>query len=269
MNENNQPQYEHDELTRTVEPEVIRMGVASRIISIFVSPGELMRNVKVYPTVLVPYLLAVVLGIITIFPTTALSEMILQEMSIISIERYGVDFFDVSALADIYGDTQATVSVDAVTMATNIAGALFMPLIISFFAALGLFIMSKICKGQSRLGQLFSMYMHVYVIMAVGTLVVAFLMTMTGTYLDITSLAALAMPQGRIDSVAFIILSSINIFNIWATLVTVIGLKIINEFSMIKAVVITIIAFLFSLLIAVVFTMMAWWMLDMTSGMVM
>ena len=268
MNENEQ-QTAHEELTRMVEPEVIKMGVVQRAISIFAAPEALMRNVKAYPVILVPFLLSVIIGFIAFIPSQAVQDITTQEMSIISIERYGVDLFNFSALADEYGDIDTGNVLDVLTMVTAGASIIIMPFLISFIAALVLFILSKIARGQSRFGQLFSMYMHVYVIMALGGLAVSFLISMTGRFLDVTSLAAVVMPNGRIDMFSFNLLSGISVFNIWATVITFIGLKIINEFSAIKAGVIAVIALLLSISITAAIMTSTWWLMDMTMGMVM
>ncbi|MCL1885031.1 MAG: YIP1 family protein [Defluviitaleaceae bacterium] len=253
----------NEELTRVVEPEIIKMGVVQRVIAIFTSPTELMKNIKAYPVILIPFLLAVVIGLIGIVPGMRMSELMTEEMSAISIERFGVDHFDMSGLADEYGELDLQGFMDAVMFVSFIFSAFITPMIISFFSALGLFILSKIMRGPVTFGQMFSMYIHVYVIAAIGALVISAMMAATGRYLDVTSLAAVFSSNGDISMVSHNILSGIGIFTIWPAILTFIGVKVLNDFCNVKAGIITAIAFIVGLGIHVSIFMSTWWMLDL------
>ena len=268
MNENqteHQPE-QHEELTRMVEPEVIKMGAVQRVISIFAAPGELMHNIKAYPVILVPFLLSVVLGLIAIAPNLQVTEMTTQEMSHISIERYGVDLFAELTMADEYGET-AMDAMGAFTIITLVVSAILGPLLMSFFATLGIFILSKIFRGRAKFMQLFSVYMHAYVIVALGTIVSASIMAATGSISEMTSLAPFIMPEGNIATPAYIVLMSIAIFPVWATVVIFFGVKIVNEFSALKAAIITVIYYATFVAINVVILMITWWSMDMLMAM--
>ena len=270
MNEqiNDQPFNEqpHEELTRMVEPEIKKMGAIQRIISLFIAPGELMRNIKAYPVVLVPFILSIVIGLASIPVTMQGQELMTRELSNISIERYGVDLMNLVIGADEYGDDLAA-AMDVVMMVTTVAMVIIGPLLISFFIALGILILSKIARGNAKLGQLFSLYLHIYIISLLGALISIGLMVTTDNYLDLTSLAAVFMPGGNISMLPFNLLSGISVFSIWTAILSYLGIKILNDFSGVKAGVITLIAFLVGLAIHVGTFMSTFIMWDLAMGM--
>ncbi|MCL2422232.1 MAG: YIP1 family protein [Defluviitaleaceae bacterium] len=255
---NEQP---HEEITRMVAPDAPKMGIVNRLINIFVSPVELMQNIKLHPVILVPLLTAILITLVAIPISTQLVEISNRELTNISIERYGMDVFGLTADADIYGDMDNGAS--TFTLVTSIATALFMPPFMSFISALGLWILSKILRGSTTLGQMFSMYLHVYVLLAVASVLVSWLMVTTGNLLDVTSLAALLMPNGNISMFSFNMLSYISIFNIWATVLTYLGVKIINDISAVKAAIITAIAFIVGAIITAGLPMLTFVMMDL------
>lgn len=271
MNENQTNQQEelmqqtndgYEELTRVVEPEAIKMTAVERLIGIFIAPGQVMENVRHFPVIFMPFLFAAIIGIISIVPNVRMTNVMTEEMSHISIERYGVDFFDFSAALDEYGSVDMGAIMDGVMTVTMVANAFITPFIYSFIAALGIFILCKICGGPAKFVQIFSMYMHVYVILALGGLVTSSFIMFTGRFIDPTTLASIMMPQGRIDDVFFNILSSIGIFPIWATVLAFVGVKVLNNFCNVKSGVIVAIALVVSSAVYVVSLMSTWWMYD-------
>lgn len=260
MNENTNNQ-EH-EITRVVEPEVIKMGVVSRVLNIFISPVELMHNIKAYPVFLVPFLLSVVIALAGIGPSRHVTEMMNEEIAFISIERFGFDM-TMTQTFDEYGDFPVEEMVSTVEIVMVVAMAFINPLLISFFGTLGVFILSKILRGRATFGQTFSMYMHLYVILALGAVVSMFLMSMTGSIVDMTSLAAIVMPGGRIDDIVFNILSAIAVFPIWSTVLLFFGVKVINEFSTAKSAIIACISYAVSILISAGTVMVTFMFMEM------
>ena len=257
----------HEELTRVVESEVKKMSIIQRIISLFVSPGELMYNIKAYPVVLIPLLLAIAIGLASIPLTMQTSDLMSRELSNISIERYGIDLMNLAMGMDEYGEDLIATAMGTVMLVTTVASVIVMPPLVSFFVALGLLILSKIARGSAKLGQLFSMYLHVYILSSIGALISMWLMTLTGNYLDMTSLAAVIMPEGNISMISFNALSYISVFTIWATILTFIGVKITNDFSDVKAGVVTLIAFLVGIAIHVGTFMSTFILWDITMNM--
>jgi len=252
----------HEELTRTVEPDAVKMGAGKRIISLIIAPAELMQNIKAHPAILVPFLMAVVIALIAVFPGVRIEEMYTRELSNISIERYGQDLFDMTALMGEYGEIPLEDVMGALTIVSHVAMAVVMPWVVVLITVVGIFILSKIMRGKARFGQLFSMYMHVYVIWILGGLVVASLMAATGSLLDMTSLAAIFARDGNFDQLSYNVLAGIAVFPIWCAVITFIGVKVLNEFCNVKAGIIAGLTFLGGLAVHVVTYMFIWWMYD-------
>ena len=259
MNEQNE---QHEELTRVVEAPALKMGIFKRIIAVIISPGELMANIKEYPVILPPLILVIFLSLLSIPISIPYTLMIAEEMNNLMIERMlelGMDVSPLVAAAGHYGDAALVAAPNVNFLA--IANAIIAPVIISAFAAIGFWILTKIMRGRAKFTQYFSMYMHVMIVVTIGAAVQAAIATSTGRLVDMTSLAAFIMPDGNISMVSFNILSAFNIFGIWAAVLTYIGVKIFNDFK-IKAIVISAIAFLFGTAIMVAFMVIPFMMLN-------
>ncbi|MCL1988769.1 MAG: YIP1 family protein [Firmicutes bacterium] len=257
------PQYE--ELTRMVEPEVIKMGAVKRIICLFAAPGELMANIKAVPVSSVPILLCILLSMATIPFSAGLAAITTREMNSLFLEEFGIQLPEV-ATVDEFGELITDPAAEIFGIISGMLGALLLTPLFIFLGALMLLVLSKILKGPATLGQMFSMYAHIYVISAIGALLVTALMVMTDQFLDLTSLAAVVMPNGAMNDPVFLILTYISIFTIWANVITFIGLKIINEFDTTKAAVATGISFTLGAIFTVISGMGTFWLLNLTMG---
>jgi len=262
-----QNQQTQPELERLVAPGVKKMNPIERIINLFVAPTELMQNIKLYPVILVPIIISIILALAAVPFAAQYSEMMLQELSIISLELHGVDLSGWTQMqeAGIYGD-EAAGGMGAFAVVSQVIGAVIMPFIYGLIAAVLFLILVKIFRGSAKFGQLFSMCMHYYVLSALGSLVVVALAVTTGRFIDVTSLAALFMPDGNISMVSFNVLQSISIFNIWVHIVIFIGIKVLNDFSAVKAGIITVISFLLTIAVNVGIMMSTFLMWDMLMG---
>ena len=243
------------------------MNPIERIINLFVSPGELMQNIKLYPVILVPLIASIILALAAIPFVTQYSEMTLQELSIISLELHGVDLSGWTQMqeANVYGD-QVAAGMGAFAIVGQVVGAVLMPLIYGLISGLIFLILSKIFRGSAKFKQLFSMCIHYYVLSALGALVVVALAVTTGRFIDLTSLAAVVMPDGNISMVSFNILSSISVFNIWVHILIFIGIKVLNDFSAVKAGIITAISFLLTIAVNVGIIMSTFLMWNVLMG---
>lgn len=258
---------QQEELYRVVEPEVIKMTATQRIAALFTAPTELMKNVKAYPVVLVPFLIVFVLGIISIFPMMPVTDMINEEMANILMERFPEAAVHLTPAGDYYGDFVVPEAfINAVMIVSFAVNAALTPLFTVFITTLGILIISKIMRGKATFVQTFSMYMHVYVITAVGILVVYLLMMLTGSIVDMTSLAAVLPMDVRIDDPLFGVLSGVAVFPIWATIITFIGVKAINEFCNTKAAIVTAIVYLAGIALTVGVLAFSMWVVNATWG---
>ena len=257
----------HHELERVVTPENKKMGPFERIINLFVAPTDLMKNIRLYPAIFMPFIAALVLALAAIPFTTQYSEMMLQELSIISLELHGVDLSGWTQMqeANVYGEQMAS-GMGAFAVVSQVITAFVMPFLYALIAAVIFIILVKIFRGSAKFGQLYSMCMHYYVLSALGSLVVVALAVTTGRFIDLTSLAAILMPNGNISMVSFNVLSSISIFNIWVHIIIFIGIKVLNDFSSVKAGIITGISFLLTIAVNVGILMSTFIMWDMLMG---
>jgi hypothetical protein len=232
------------EITKIVEPETFPMKPVERIVSIFVSPGALTANIKTYPKAWVPMLVCILISVASLPFTLRVADIQLQQLSIASIDRYGVDYFSIGAAFDDDGFMQTTIN--TVTVISTAVGLVVSYPAAAVFAALLLFILCKLMRGPAMFQHYFSLYAHVYVISAICGLVSMAGFVAFGNMLDILSLAAVFMPDGDNANMLFNVLSAINIPAIWTTVLIVIGLKNINEWPAEKALIAGTAAFLFS-----------------------
>jgi len=256
-----------NELERVVAPEGRKMGIFERIINLFVAPTEVMQNIKLYPVILVPAIVSILLALVAVPFTAQYSEMMLQELSIISLDLHGVDLSGWTQMQEVgmYGE-EAAAGMGAFTVISQVIGAVIMPFLYCLIAGVLFLVLSKIFRGGAKFGQLYSMCMHYYVISALGALVVVALAVTTGRFIDLTSLAAVLMPGGNISMVSFNVLQSISVFNIWVHILIFIGIKVLNDFSSVKAGIITAISFLLTIAINVGIMMSTFLMWNILMG---
>jgi hypothetical protein len=220
------------------DKDTIKLNLIDRILDLFASPAELMRNIRACPAVFAPFCMCVLISLAQLPLTEKYAEIQRRWLSNVSIERYGVDYFNLAAASEDDEDGAAE-TVSLITRASTAASAVITYPLSAFLSALGLFILTKAARGkETRLVQYFSMYMHLFIIAAAGAALTSFICVSLDTALNVASLAAVFMPLGDVTSVAYNILSSVTVFNIWITVLTVIGVRSINDFSWLKSVII-------------------------------
>lgn len=252
-----------NDITRVVEPEIKKMNPLDRLISLFISPVALMKNIKLYPVILVPLLIVTLLALGMLPFMGRYTEIQTRIFSNVSLERYGMDYFNLTPV-DEEEETAQTVS--TITNITTTATLLVSYPISAFFAALGLLILTKIARGQAKLGQYFSLYLHLFILSAIGAIITTSMSVMLDSTLDITSLAAIFMPLGNITMLVYNLFSSITVFNVWVAVLVIIGVKVINECSTVKAVIIGLISYLFSVAISTATLSMTFLSFDIMNG---
>jgi len=238
-----------------------KMKPLERILSLFVTPAQLMKNIKAHPSSLVPFLVCAAIGLASVQLAIKYSEIQTRRLSYASIERYGVDVFNLIAVDD--EDDEAPQQISLITRAATVGGAAVSYPVAAFLSAAGLYVLTKIARGKElRFGQYFSMYMHLMIIIAAGDAAAAALGVALDTSLNAASLAAVFMPLGGNSSTAYNILSSVTVFNVWITILSIIGIKIINDFSRLKSIIVGAFAFAFSVAVSAVSLGMSFIMFD-------
>lgn len=130
--------------------------------------------------------------------------------------------------------------------------ALFMPTIIILFSTFVYWIVSKIVKSHVSFKQLFSMNTYILFINAIGVFINGLFVASTGrdSGFILTNLGSYV--QG--DSMFGSILSNIELFSIWALILTALGLQIVARFSKKAAWTVTIGLFLIGIVFSMVGT---------------
>lgn len=250
-------------LTHVVEAETVRMKFVDRLISLFVSPAALASNIKTFPAVLIPLIIVTLLALTTLPLMPRYTEIQMRVFSNVSLERYGVDYFSFSAADPDDPAVQTATSFQSAVSAISIVVAY--P-ISAFFSALGLLLMTKIARGKAKLIHYYSLVMHTNIIAALGALVVMVLCVTLDTTLDVTSLAAVFMPLGNGTDIAYNIFSSISVFSLWTTAIIVIGMKVINEWSTVKAVVVGLVGYAITIAYSAVSMRLSFLSIDLMSN---
>ena len=243
------------QITQAVEiQEVNRLNFAARILSLFMSPGKLMANIRAYPLILQPLAMVILISILSLPIATQYVEIVSEQLSILSIEHFGVDYFDMLNIAQ---DTAAMP--DAVLTAANVISVISVVagvIIMMLLSTLGLFIIAKIAKSPQTFTHYFSMFAHLSILSTLGVLAVATIGVAIDTWVDVTSLAAILMPGGDVTQMLYNVLASINLFGLWVAILVIIGLKELNEWTYTRAIVAGTIFYALSVAISAV---IMWW----------
>jgi hypothetical protein len=242
-----------------IEEETIpKMGYFTRLTSIFVSPVKLMQNIKYHTSILPMLITGMALSLINIPFQGKITEMANDKLAEIALTRYGQEF------ANFMQSAQSAASTQMVTSVATIITLLLTTLVTCILQALILLIITKIVKGGANFGQYVSMYSHVLIITMIGSVFASVVMTSMGTLLDISSLAAVFMPNGDFSIPMYNILSSITLFGILQSVLVFMGVREINEFSGVKACVITLIMFILGVAFTAVMASLSTLSLDIT-----
>ena len=257
-----------DELTRVVKEESKKMGFFDRLVNLFISPGELFQNLIKFPVILAPYFLCVFISLIQIPGMMAYTEITTQALSNYSMERFGVDLTaaGLSATDDFPDDFNIDALINMGMYIGFAFSAFITPLIMALITAAGLFLLSKIFRGQATFMQMFSMCMHILVITMIGMALLIYLAPITNSMFMPTSLAAIFMPHASMDNVLALFLGSIEIFSIWGLILTFIGVKRINDFSSGKTAAVVGVYWVVSIAIAIIAGLAVIWGLNLTAG---
>jgi hypothetical protein len=194
-----------------VEEEVQKMSFFQRVVSIFTAPVKLMRNIRTYPVVGPMLFLFFFLCIFTHPFVAKIAEITQSQLGGIMFERYGQEVF---GLLEVMQPTVDAELAPAIALASTISAAVAAMAtypITCIVLAFVLFLITKIARGGTRYIQYVSMYAHVSVISAIGSIFVMAMMATFGTLLNVSSLAAVFMPDGNMSMLSYNILNSITL----------------------------------------------------------
>ncbi|MDR0570100.1 MAG: YIP1 family protein [Clostridiales Family XIII bacterium] len=234
---------ENNEMLRVIEDETPKMGFFKRLVSIFAAPAELARNIRIHPSIGPALLSALAVSLLTLPFMGKLTALTLEKTSEIMLTRYGQDFLNFTE------STQAAQGSAVIAALGSAVSILIVYPIVCFLQAFALFLVGKIAKGQAKYAQYASVCAHALVITAVGGVISSAVMASVGTLLDVTSLAAVFMPNGDFSMFSYNLLAAVGIFGIWGYIVIALGVKEINGFTAARAAVVTGVTFLLAMLV--------------------
>jgi len=227
-----------DELTKIVDDEVAPLKFFDRVLSIFFSPGKVMKNIAEHPKIGAAALVVLILAGLSAVYAMDIANISLDEQTIIYIERYGADYLNLSEAM------QTLTDMGALTSVTAVATVLVTPFVTAFGAALVLFILTKMSRGEARFGQFYSMYFHIYIVTYLLNLIPMLFMVMNRSSLNVLSLAAVYMPDGNVTSPKYNILTAVSVISVWEALLVFIGVKNLNGWKAGKSLIVTAVNFI-------------------------
>lgn len=253
-------EFDSNETYKVVTENTKPLKFTERIASLFVSPAKLMENIADNPKVAAAFIVNIILCLLVLPFSQSATRIILEQQALVFTERYGPSFYEV------YQMQQAKQLTGVLNYVTTFGISLVGVLIAIVFDAILLIILTKIFKGTAKFLQYVSMLFHISIISAIGLLVYYIGIVVLKTSLNITSLAAVLMPNGNLTVFLYNILSSITIFTIWKYFLVFLGVKITNGFNAVKSAVIAIISFLIALITAAILASVVVWGYDAIFG---
>ncbi|MRX71617.1 DUF1282 domain-containing protein [Bacillus lacus] len=217
-----------EQQTVTTETEQVRKP---SLLGMIFSPGEQFDRIRMKPIVLVPLLIVVILGTLIAFLVVS-----------------STDYSAVLTEQGLPAEGEEAAAFQLITQLTGvIGGIIIVPLVILISAAI-YFAVTKIAGSDVSFKQIFSLSIFLSFISTLGgvlnTLLAAALNLDPEVYL--TSLQSLVGAEGALGG----ILSGIEVFSIWVTVLSALGLQKVAGLSKTASWVIAIILFIGGLILA-------------------
>jgi hypothetical protein len=246
---------EDDSIYRVVEDDgPPPFGFWKRVTSVIASPFQLMENIKYNPKLLQPIVALLVLSIAVGYLTIQLSD-ITRAATLVAYS----EIFDPATLQTLEASMQAQVmpetpteiaGVVAITGGTALVGFLMTALLSSLIV----FLFCKIAKGNAKYKNYYSMFLHINIVTLLLSIVSMLLMLRYKAAVDFLSLAPVFMPEGTTASLNYLLLGAVSLSNIWSAALVFLGVKALNDFNVVKPVVIAAVYILLSVFVTAVMT---------------
>jgi len=227
------------------------MNIFQKVIKVFVAPSEVLQDIKGNPRILLPFIYVLVITALTTILQKPMIELQQQEISYLSLERYGVDMLSLSEKG-LVKNQSFWVSIFSIPITIWVGW-----LISSLF----LLILSKIFKGKSTYKQLLSLVIHTGVLTSTLFLIATPIDLLLGRSSTVFSLSIL-YPGGNMTSFLYNVLSAMTLFSIWAVIFQGMGLYILNEFTKKKGYITATLIYIGKILFAAGAASMTFWMFD-------
>lgn len=194
---------------------------------VFYKPGKFFENLKNNPKIIIPYILLLILSFIMMY-------LVLDVMLKIAMES--------DQLRDRLQGQPVPPQLEKIISINVLAGGVLAIILTPLLAAaLAIFFGNFVMAGKARFKQILSVMIYGELLYIVGGLISAVLIAVQGKFMSPFSLGVLAINQG-IDSIAFIALSKIDLFNIWEIIVVGIGLAAVYGFNRKKGYVLSVLS---------------------------
>ncbi|HOA80655.1 MAG TPA: YIP1 family protein [Defluviitaleaceae bacterium] len=211
------------------------MNIFKKILFIFTSPSELLKDIMDHPKMVMPLLFSSIFLVIAQFIRMPLSHITTQRVN------------------DAYLQYGIPIQQEAVSNSVYIFSSLISPasLILSWLTGgFVLWIFVKIFKGKSSIKQILSLYAHSYIIRYIGFLIVSPINLILNTDVVIFS-PAVFLVNPSILSFTYILLSSLEFFTIWSMVIVGFGISMFNNFTKPKGLIISFLYFILTNLLIV------------------
>lgn len=211
----------NDNLVAGTQENVLpRLNVFQRIIYIVTSPEKLMLDLEQKPRVLLGILLTILTPMLTMFAAFPMFKEYLRGT-----------FESTGAYEQLLAQMSAE-QIESVLVGSAISTPVFAGIgagIVLLVEALVIWLVLKIFKGQARFKQILSVIGYTSVISVLAAIVSIIASNVTGVYTDVTytSLSSL-LPEMK-GTFAFGFARTIDVFGIWAFVVSTIGIATVSK----------------------------------------
>jgi hypothetical protein len=237
-----------------------RMTLSERVASLFIAPVKLMENIKLYPVALLPLFICVVIMLLYMPLSDQYNGMAAAETQKYALETYESMGFTAEQIQQMQQIQQSGPfgmggGSEAAAIIINVLGIVLGILTAAFFSTLWMFIITKIARGPAKFAQYFSMFSHLTIITSLLTVAVTAVSVMRGSLVNFLSLGIL-MPEARITDALSQLLSALSLSTLWFNALAVVGVKVINGWKPVKAIVVGVVAFVTATAAPVALTML-------------
>ncbi|HKL40968.1 MAG TPA: Yip1 family protein [Clostridia bacterium] len=219
---NNKDKNEKDSIKDFVveENEEHQLSLFNRMIGVFINPEETFRDIKRKANILKPgFLLMIIFAVIFFIQRDLLRTQVINQ---------------IKAVAAVNPDYEITDALVETSLRTGIIVGILSALVNPVFKGLLVHGIAMLRNGKAKLKATLSVLVYSYFIVALGQLIAGVLKAFTGNiYLSLSP--AVFFSGLAPTSVQFILLSYFDIFTIGYLIVSIIGIRLVHEFSYKKA----------------------------------
>jgi hypothetical protein len=234
------------------------MPLSERVASLFIAPARLMANIKLYPAALLLLFLCVVVRLLYMPLSDQYNEMVAVETEKLALQQYEQLGFTAEQIEQLQQIQQSGPfglggGSEVAAMIISVLGIVFEIVSGAFFSALWMFIIAKIAKGSARFTHYFSIFSHLMIISVLLYVAVTAVSVMRGSLVNFLSFGFL-MPEARMNDALYQLLNALSLSALWFNVLAVVGIKVVNGWKSVKAIVVGVIAFVLATAVPIALT---------------